>query len=351
MTIGQPGPLHGRIGIVLVPEFDHVRLAALSRQIEELGFGTLWYADERFYRDTYVGLAVCATSTSTIRLGPGVSDPFTRHPATIAQAMGSLQELSSGRAVLGLGAGNIGFENLGLQLKRPAVAMRDAIDIIRGMLDGGIVTHTGEMISVSGVQMAFVPPAPVPIYLSAGGPHMRRLAGEVADGVFLMHAASERLMSGPLEEVRAAARRAGRSMPRVVARLDVAISRDGDAAMAIAKARIARQLWKAYPNIDYLPAHGLVLPEPLDALLQAAGPFVDGHGVDRYWPFVEHIPDEFVYPIILAGSPSQIARQLESVLAGAVDEFMLYLLVPRGETIESCLALLGEAADLTAVPL
>ncbi len=106
-----------RAGVLLNAEHEHQRLIAYARRAEELGFQTLWYADERFYREPYVGLAACALATSRIRLGPAVTDPYTRHPALTAAAIASLDELSGGRAVLGYWAGLSGFHNLGIQLQ------------------------------------------------------------------------------------------------------------------------------------------------------------------------------------------------------------------------------------------
>src|SRR5690349_9456848 len=105
-----------RYSILLNAEHDHQTLMQLARQIEARGFSTLWYADERFYRETYTGLAVCAMVTERLLLGTGVTDPYTRHPALTAMAAGSLDELSGGRAVIGFGAGRAGYHNIGIEL-------------------------------------------------------------------------------------------------------------------------------------------------------------------------------------------------------------------------------------------
>ena len=94
-----------RIGVLSLAAYPHRELMRTVQRAEELGFGAFWYADERFYHETYVGLTACALATSRIRLGPGVTDPYSRHPALTAMAVGSLDELSGGRAVLGFGAG------------------------------------------------------------------------------------------------------------------------------------------------------------------------------------------------------------------------------------------------------
>src|SRR5688572_8112825 len=152
----MPPPLI-RFGVLLNAEHEHRELLDLARLVEELGFGTLWYADERFYRELYVGLAACAMVTSRLLLGTAVTDPFTRHPALTAAAIASLDELSDGRAVLGYGAGISGYHNLGITLDRPAKRLREAILILRRLLAGERFTFEGETLVVRNARMKFEP--------------------------------------------------------------------------------------------------------------------------------------------------------------------------------------------------
>jgi len=81
------------------------QLVERARLAEACGFDAVWIADERFYREAYSVLAQVASATDRIRLGPCVTDPFARHPALTAMAIATLDEISAGRAALGLGAG------------------------------------------------------------------------------------------------------------------------------------------------------------------------------------------------------------------------------------------------------
>ena len=107
-----------------------------ARLAEACGFDAVWIADERFYREAYSVLAQVASATDRIRLGPCVTDPFARHPALTAMAIATLDEISAGRAVLGLGAGVSGFAELGIRPLRPPRAIREAIGLIRALLRG-----------------------------------------------------------------------------------------------------------------------------------------------------------------------------------------------------------------------
>ena len=96
-----------RFGFAHVPS-EHVdRHVELVQLAEELGFDCAWIPDQTFYRDPYVVLAALARATSTIALGVGVTNPFTRHPAMTARAIASVEELAPGRVALGVGAGNV----------------------------------------------------------------------------------------------------------------------------------------------------------------------------------------------------------------------------------------------------
>jgi 5,10-methylenetetrahydromethanopterin reductase len=125
-----------RTGLLLLPTYDAAQLAALAELAEGTGYDDLWLADERFFREVYASLTVCALRTRRIRLGPCVTDPYSRHPALTAMAIATLDEISNRRAVLGIGAGVSGFRELGVDASRSAVAIREAIELIRRLLAG-----------------------------------------------------------------------------------------------------------------------------------------------------------------------------------------------------------------------
>src|ERR1700761_3094700 len=93
---------HADLSLLLVGRYP---ASEFRRLAEEAGYDGLWHADERFFRDCWAGLTVAALSTSRIRLGICVTDPYVRHPALTATAFATVDEISGGRAVLGLGAG------------------------------------------------------------------------------------------------------------------------------------------------------------------------------------------------------------------------------------------------------
>ena len=93
------------LGVLLYSDYTTRELVELGELSEALGYRYFWYTDVRFARECYLGLAAVAARTKRIHLGTGVTDPYSRHPAITAAAIATLDEMSEGRAVLGLGTG------------------------------------------------------------------------------------------------------------------------------------------------------------------------------------------------------------------------------------------------------
>jgi 5,10-methylenetetrahydromethanopterin reductase len=232
-------------GLLLLPAHGPDRLVGIARLAERTGYDVLWVADERFFRDVYAVLTLCAQATERIRLGPGVTDPYSRHPALTAMAIGALDEISGRRAVLGLGAGVSGFRELGVARERPAVAIRESVELIRRLLAGETVTCDGELISFHEGRLDFVPPrADVPIYVASQHLHGCRVAGRVADGAMMQGCVAEPLLRFFRETVAEGARRAGRDPASIdlVARINVCIHDDRRAARDVMRPGIVRSL-------------------------------------------------------------------------------------------------------------
>jgi len=159
--------------------------AQLAQLCEKLGYDAIWLPDQTFHRDPYLALAAAAQATERIQLGLGVTTPYARHPAQIARAIASLDELSGGRAILGLGAGNkkMFLDKLGLPQKRAAARVRETAIVIRKLLAGESVSWESPDLIMQDVQLEFPTRANLPIYIASRAPLMLAVGGEVADGV------------------------------------------------------------------------------------------------------------------------------------------------------------------------
>jgi coenzyme F420-dependent glucose-6-phosphate dehydrogenase len=169
---------------------EHARLA------EAAGFDMVvvsehfhpWVDDESASGFAFSTIGAMANATSSIEFATGVTTPLFRyHPAVVAQAAATLDRLSGGRFTLGVGTGeNINEGPLGYEF--PAYAernsrMREALEIMRRLLDGEKLTFDGEFYKTDRAKLYSPPTGPVPILLAAGGPKSAQLAGEMAQGV------------------------------------------------------------------------------------------------------------------------------------------------------------------------
>jgi 5,10-methylenetetrahydromethanopterin reductase len=128
-----------------------------------------------------------------VQLATGVVNPFTRHPAQLAATFASLDELSDGRMICGIGIGaRDGLIPLGADVSKPLTAAKETTSIVRRLLAREDVVHEGKVFNLSHVRLGFRPTREmIPLYLAATGPKMCALAGEAADGIYLMYGTQE----------------------------------------------------------------------------------------------------------------------------------------------------------------
>jgi 5,10-methylenetetrahydromethanopterin reductase len=176
-----------RLGVWLYPDAPARRLVDAVVTAEVLGLDEVWIADEGVAREPVPLLAAAATRTESIRLAAGITTPLLRHPGALASSFATLDELSEGRAVLGLGLG--GHESLGpfgISPDRPVAVLGDAIRTARAVLgrrpDDGYEPPPHA-----------APARDVPLWVGARGPQLTRLAARVADGLFLSGCSPEEL--------------------------------------------------------------------------------------------------------------------------------------------------------------
>lgn len=203
----------------------------------------MWFAENPFARGALPALTASALVTRTIRLGVGVFNPYNRHPTLIAMEAGTLDELSDGRAVLGIGSG-IKVAKMGLSPSRRIAAMRDTIHIVRRLLRGETVTYTGTVFSSEAVRLEFPLARPeMPILMAAMGDQALRLCGEVADGLMVSNMSPPAFTRRAMAIVTRAAAKVGRATPRdVVQYVPCAIGDDGTDARQRAKVTVGRML-------------------------------------------------------------------------------------------------------------
>ncbi|MGQ0670297.1 MAG: LLM class flavin-dependent oxidoreductase [Actinomycetota bacterium] len=171
-------------GLWLEPLLPPSELAALAREAEDAGASHVFVADEGTERDLFVVLAVIAQATSTVLLGAGVTNPFTRHPVTLAAAFATLAELVPGRVVAGFGTGGSRtLAPMDLEPSRPYSALVQCLDVVERLLAGKEVTFDGEF-AVRGARLSWSP-GPLPIATAGRGPKVESLGATRADWILL----------------------------------------------------------------------------------------------------------------------------------------------------------------------
>jgi 5,10-methylenetetrahydromethanopterin reductase len=170
-------------GIELTPKHPLDRVADLGTAAEAAGYDTLFVSSHYNNRSPFAALSRLAAATEEIRLGPGVVNPFERHPVTLAGEVATIAEASDGRAVFGIGPGDPStLGNLGLADDRGLRPVLESFKIARQLWDGERVSHDGTF-EATDAGLNFDVPTPIPTYVGGEGPHMCKMAAKHADGL------------------------------------------------------------------------------------------------------------------------------------------------------------------------
>ena len=333
------------LGALLNAEYAAPELIRLGRLCESLGYDQLWYTDVRLFRECYVGLAALTAHTERIHLGPGVTDPYSRHPAVTAATIATLDELSGHRALLGLGVGGTGFRELGLSTPLPVAALREAVDMIRRLLRGEEVTSQGKVVSLSQGRLQFAPArADIPIYIATHGAQITKLAGEIADGALIANAVLPPTIAFYLDQLREGAAKGGRTLRDVDVslRFEVCVDDDEEAAIGVMRRRVAQRLIWGYPRLEFLERLDVVLP---GTFLELAARKDVGQ-LDRAAALV---PIEAVERTVLAGHPDRVAKQVAAALTPEITRITIRPHALPGRSVAGVLRAFAEAVMPRAV--
>lgn len=313
-------------GLGLPPAAPVGELLELAVDAERLGYRWLWVNDERLERDPFTLLAAMAERTEQIRLGPGVTNPYSRHPALLATAMATLDELSGGRAVLGLGAGGTNHRALAIERTAPAAALREAIELIRGLWAGERVSVDGRAVRAHDARLDFPAPRPrLPIYVGTRGPRVLELAGALADGVIVGNVATPEGWAYALGRIAEGADRAGRPVDdvRLTAWLYACVADDEERALDALRPMAATSLVTSRPVLGEL---GIEMPADFARAMEARGwslAYADVAEAGR------SLPAELVRRFGIAGAPEACRGRLRELLE-AVPAISQVVIVPFG---------------------
>lgn len=281
----------------------------------------MWVADSHsVMRGAFELLAVLATRTRRIALATGVTHTVTRHPAVIANSIATLDELSAGRAILGIGVGESAVHNLGLGPEK-LVVFADKLRVIRALLRGEEVEYEGTRIRMPWSASR------APLVMACSGPKSLRLAGAVADGVLFQVGTHPSLVRYALDHIRQGTVAAGRSLGdlKLYMRLACSVGEDRTAARTAVRGYAAIAAGTVYRTVprEYFD----------DELWNELATFKAGYD------YAEHgrsearhtalLTDRIIDAVAIAGTPDEAVPRLRELAGLGIAGFVWPAAMPE----------------------
>jgi len=313
-------------GIEFVPSDPALKLGYMAKLAEDVGFDTIWITDHYNNRDVYTTLAVLSLVTNKVKLGTGVTNPYTRNVAITASSIASINEISSGRAILGIGPGDRAtFETMGVEWDKPLTAVKKSVAALRSLLAKERLNDFG----MKGAQLAFKT-GDVPIYIGAQGPKMLELAGAVADGV-LVNASHPEDFKYAVPLVQKGAKEAGRDPDDVDICAYASFSADKDQKKAVDAAKIVVAFIVAGSPEVVLKRHDI----NMDRVKVISEAIVKGDFGTALGAVSNHMVDVFS----VSGTPDECKTKVENLMDVGVTQVVVGS--PIGPNKEKSIRLIG----------
>lgn len=294
-----------RIALYLQDAHDLRDGLAFVRYAEQRGFESVWQAESRLVRDAIVPMAAYAAVTDKIKIGSGVINNWTRNIGLLAATFLTLDDLAPDRIICGIGAWwDPLARNVGIDRRRPLVAMRETVITLRRLLNMEHVTFHGEFVHVDGIELDVVhgrrEPRNVPIYIGATGDQMMEMTGEICDGVVLNYCVPPEYNEKALDLLAKGAQKTGRSLDNIDRPQLVVCSVDYDHDKAIDTTReLLTQYLAQQPHIAKASGVSMDIVSQIQSMLG--------------WPATHEqiqaakhlVPEELVLRITASGTPEE----------------------------------------------
>jgi len=322
---------NSRIGLYLIEKHEIRHSIELAKLAEKCGFEAVWQGEEyppfREARDSIIPLAAIAAVTTRIKLGTGVLHTWTRNVMTLAMSFATLDELSNGRGMLGIGVlWEPMARMMGIVRKDTLQAMREHVEALHALFNMKTVNVNGEFVKLQNVHL-LNKPISIPIYVGATGFRMMELAGEIADGVLMNYLVSPTYNRKALECISRGAAKTGRKPTEVDTPQLVACSMDEDADKAIdAARRVVTEYLFLEPHI--MKASGMK-PDVLEAIHKTLGSWPPHP--EKLQKALALVDDDLVRSVCAAGTSEDCRQKVrEYVAAGCTCP----LICPIGGSVE-----------------
>jgi len=320
-------------GVTVLPDPPYSRWIELIQLAERHGFEYAWTYDSHvLWQESIPLFGYASHETSKIKLGHFVTNPGTREPTVLASAYATLQDLTDGRMVMGIGRGDSARRYIGQQPVKVAEFER-ACAMIRDFMNGREVEWNGKDLQLKWVR----PELPqIPMWVAGYGPKALAVAGRVADGVIIQLADPE-IIQWIMDTARSAAEEAGRDP----AELKCIVG---------APAHISDDLADAREQVRWFPAmvsnHVMDLIERYGENSEIPKDLTDYVRARKFYDYEEHsrvgakhgefVTDEIVDRFCVLGNAEQATAKLKELEAIGVDQFNIYLMThAQEETLQA----------------
>ena len=312
-----------KFGIEFVPNQPLDEIVKLVKLAEDVGFEYAWITDHYNNKNVYETLALLAANTETIKMGPGVTNPYVRSPAISASAIATIDEISEGRATFGIGPGDKAtFDALGIEWTKPVSTIKAAIADINTLLAGEKTEAGAALGGVKKVQDA------IPIYMGAQGPKMLETAGEIADGV-LINASNPKDYEAAMPMIKKGIGDQAKDFD-VAAYTATSIGPDSEAAKNAAKIVVAFIAAGSPPPV--IERHGL--PEGFNTQM---GDFL---AQGNFGGAIGAVTPEALDAFSVCGTPDEFIPKIEALADMGVTQYVAGS--PVGKNVEESIKLLGD---------
>jgi probable F420-dependent oxidoreductase len=313
-------------GVCFAPDPPPSRWVDLTQLAEQQGFDYAWLFDSHvLWQEVYPLFTLMAVNTKRIKIGPCVTNPGTRDPTVTASALATLNEISNGRMVMGIGRGDSARRVLG-QHPVTVEEMEASCRLIRDLAAGREVSYDGEKIRLKWAE------GHLPVYVAGYGPKALRAAGRVADGVILQ-LADPAIIKWCLRWVREGAEEAGRRFEDIQIQAAAPSFVSDDLAAAREQVRWFPALVSNHV-VDLLKRYDPGdLPRELTDYIKAREHYDYQEHAQRGAKHTEFVPDEVIDRFCIIGSTKRCRERLEELAAIGVHQFNIYLMVDKPENV------------------
>jgi probable F420-dependent oxidoreductase len=320
-------------GVTVLPDPPWQRVVELMQLAEANGFDYGWTYDSHvLWQEPYPLLTLAAQATTSLRLGLNVTNPGTREPTVTGSAFATLQDISGGRMIMGIGRGDSARRVIGYK-PTTVTELEQSVTMLRELMRGRSVEWNGTEVELKWAKEL----RPVPVYVAGYGPKVLSVAGRCADGIIIQLADPE-IVEWIVGEVRRAAEEAGRDPEEI-------------GVIACAPAHVGSDLADSVEQVRWFPAmvsnHVFdVLSKHDPATLPAALTEYVGRMQRGDYDYSEHsrvgakhgedVSDETCERFCVLGTPEQHVEKLRRLEAAGVDQWNIYLMTSgQEETLEA----------------